>query len=101
MLSRKSTDRKNKFEPCSEVCYLHLVKPKSSCEDKEKNDVKDSLKDSSRATPPRTEPNGKRRKLANGGSNSHDHSEESNNGDDIDIKFPPFSISTTLEWTGA
>ncbi|XP_005096267.1 histone-lysine N-methyltransferase EZH2 [Aplysia californica] len=105
MLSRKIPEKKHKFEPCSPECYLHTVKmgqSQGTSEEKDRKDMKEVPKESGRATPPRPEVNGRKRKANNGSSaTSSENSEESNNADDVDIKFPPCTSPTTDEWTGA
>jgi len=100
MLSRKIPEKKQKFEPCCQDCYLHLIKPTKAPEDKDRKEAILSVKDSARATPPpRLETSNSKKRKANGASS--ETSEESNNADDVEIKFPPNLNPKSDEWTGA
>ncbi|BFZ21675.1 hypothetical protein BsWGS_24714 [Bradybaena similaris] len=101
MLSRKIPEKKQKTEACGPDCFLHIQGLKDSRTTGER-DCKEHQKDSTRSSPPRPESNWRKRKAVNGGSvPSSDNSEESNNADDLDIKFPPRTSPTAEDWTGA
>jgi len=100
MLSRKIPEKKQKYEPCSPDCYLHNVQSGQNQKVSEEKDVKENAKESGRAAT-QTEANGRKRKLNGNGPISSEHSEESNNADDVDIKFPPRFDPTTEDWSGA
>ncbi|CAL1529026.1 unnamed protein product [Lymnaea stagnalis] len=101
MLSRKMPEKKTKLEHCGADCYLHAIGSKDSRNGEEK-DIKDNPKEVGRSSPVRPEVNGRKRKTNNGGSvASSENSEESNNADDVDIKFPPRLSPTVEDWTGA
>lgn len=105
MLSRKIPEKRQKSEPCSADCYLHIVKvgqpqvSSSDDKDKDKKDVSEVKKEPGRVSPVS---NGRKRKGNNSSCvTSSENSEESNNADDLDIKFPPCTNPTTEDWTGA
>ncbi|XP_059160972.1 histone-lysine N-methyltransferase EZH2-like isoform X2 [Physella acuta] len=102
MLSRKMPEKKTKLEHCGPDCYLYLINSKDPKAEEKETKEKENQKEAGRASPNRPEVNGRKRKANNGSSvASSENSEESNNADDVDIKFPPRLSPTAEEWSGA
>ncbi|KAK3798971.1 hypothetical protein RRG08_009165 [Elysia crispata] len=99
MLTRKTQEKKQKMEPCGADCFMHVAGTKCYGSNTEEN--KDVKKESTRSSPPRQEGGGRKRKGNACSMASTENSEESNNADDLDIKFPPRTCPTAEAWTPA